>query len=200
MVHVNLKSAAKSEMDFAVDVSVVDLPRVNAVLQQLVVSEIPEAGPLEGREAPPEYPKDVVALGLPAVPRLYGELSFRACPGTKRTLITGTLTGQVPMRCQSCLAPFINQFVVDVKLCHIYSEEQESSVPEGYDSLIIDRQDVTLVELLEDDILLTLPAFPRHAEGHCDGLLKPVVVEDVIEKKPSPFAALKGLLQDTDQS
>ena len=198
MVHVNLKSAAKSEMDFAVDISVVDLPRVNAALQQLVASEIPEAGPLEAREEPPEYPEDVAALGLPAVPRLFGELSFRACPGTKRTLVIGTLTGQVPMRCQSCLAPFISQLNVDVKLCHIYSEDQESSVPDGYDSLIIDRQDVTLVELLEDDILLTLPAFPRHAEGHCKGVLQPLIVEEAITKKVSPFAGLKDLLQDTD--
>lgn len=198
MVHVNIKSAAKVEMVLAVDVSVVDLPRVNAALQQLVASEIPESGPLEGSEAPPVYPADVVALGLPAEPRFYGELAFAPCPGTKFNLVVGNLTGQVPMRCQSCLAPFISQLQIDVKLAHIFSEEQESTVPEGYDSLIIDRQDLTLVELLEDDILLSLPAFPRHPEGQCVAAFQPVQANEPQEKKVSPFAGLKDLLQDSD--
>lgn len=198
MVQINLKSAAKAEMDIPVDVSIVDLPRVNGALQQLIAVETPEVGPLEGRVEPPEYPQDVQELGLPAEPRFYGELKFSACPGTKKTLIVGSLTGQMPMRCQSCLAPFIKQLNIDVRLAHIYSEEQESLVPEGYESLILDRQDITLVELLEDDILLALPAFPKHAEGQCRVDYEQTAQDEEVEQKVSPFASLKDLLKSSD--
>lgn len=197
MVHINTKSAAKSQMQLAVDVSVCDLPRVNAVLQQLVLTEPAPKGPLEIREAPPEYPEDVKALGLTQAPRFYGQLSFAPCPGTKFTLIQGSLTGQVPIRCQACLVPFIRQLDVPVALAHVFSEEQEESIPEGYDALIIDRLDITLVELLEDDILLALPAFPKHTDGQCDAFQNPEPEEQ--EKKVSPFAGLKDLLGQSNQ-
>lgn len=197
MVHINLKSAAKAETKLAVDVSVCDLPRVNTALQQLVSVELPEAGPIEGSIQPPVYPDDVAQLGLPAVPRFFGELTFARCPGTKLTLVEGALTGQVPLRCQACLTPFIWQLNINVRLAHIHAEDQESNVPDGYDPLILDHQDATLVELLEDDVLLALPAFPRHPEGQCQKLLeeKP---EPTTQTKTSPFAGLKALLQDSD--
>lgn len=194
MVHVNIKSAAKGQMNLAVDVSVCDLPRVNAALQQLVMSNIPPPGPLEGRAEPPVYPDDVNALGLTQVPRFFGELEFSQCPGTKLSLIHGRLTGQVPIRCHGCLGPYIQQLEVKVALAHIYSEDRADSVPDGYEALVIDRQDVTLVELLEDDILLALPLFPKHPEGQC----QPLITEEEINTprdKVSPFAGLKDLLE-----
>lgn len=200
MAHINLKSAAKVAMHYTVDVAAVDLPRVNASLSQLAALDTVTHGPLEDRTAPPEYPGDVLALGLPAVPRFYGELAFSICPGTKLTLIVGTLTAQVPMRCQSCLSAFIRQIHIEIKLAHIYSQEQESTVPTGYDSLVFDRQDLTLAELVEDDILLSLPSFPRHSEGQCDqDMLSSREALEPREDKRSPFAGLKALLHSTDE-
>lgn len=196
MVHVNLKSAAKAHTVLAVDVSVCDLPRVNATLQQLAAKELPPPGPIEGSCEPPVYPDDVQALGLPTAPRFFGELQFSPCPGTHLTLITGSLTGQMPFRCQTCLNPFIDQLHIEVRLAHVLSEEKEINVPDGFEALVIDRQDVTLVEILEDDILLSLPAFPKHPVGQCEPLVQ-LDDADEVKKKLSPFAGLKALLQDT---
>ena len=199
MVHINLKNAAISETELAVDVAVNDLPRVNAALMQLIAHEAPTPGPLEGSTETPEYPEDVKAFGLPTVPRLYGELHFRQCPGTKLPLIEGNLTGQVPLRCQACLTPYLWQMNIDVKLAHIYKEERESDVPEGYEAFLHERPDVTLVELLEDDILLSLPTFPKHPEGKCQALVEETPEEqEEVKKKISPFAGLKDLLNKSD--
>lgn len=194
MTHINLKSAGIAESELPVDVSVTDLPRVNAVLAQLVAAELPQPGPVEPLESVQVFPPDVQALGLPQEPRFYGQLFFSRCPGTQLTLIHGTLTGQLPLRCQSCLSPFIHQLSLTLDLAHVTREDQEKHVPEGYDMLLIDRQDVSLSELLEDDILLALPAFPRHPAGQChpgssvERYLEPT---DIIK---SPFATLKTLL------
>ena len=87
MIHVNIKSAAKASMAYAVDLAVSDLPRVNVALLYSVAEGAPFTGPIEGVNEVLVYPADVQALGLPAVPRFYGELQFERCPGSGLSVI-----------------------------------------------------------------------------------------------------------------
>jgi len=195
MVQINLKNAAMAQTSLPIDVAIADLPRVNAALQQMILLDGPVGGILENRTEPPIYPDDVKALGLPAMPRFYGELEFSQCPGTKLTLVQGNLNGQVPLRCQTCLAPFIAQIQVGLCLAHIVDETQESQVPDRYDPFVHNRQEAEICDLVEDDILLGLPAFPRHPLGQCQPVaMAPELSEPTTTSKKKPFAELKSML------
>lgn len=107
------------------------------------------------------------------------------------------VSGQLKLHCQRCLAEVVFGCAIDSRLM-LMSGSDESAWPEDelevdeFDAIPADRE-MSLLALVEEEVLLALPVVPRHAD--CELLVsregdgQPVLQESA----SSPFAALAGL-------
>jgi uncharacterized protein len=85
-----------------------------------------------------------------------------------RPALAISLSGNVPLECQRCLAPFalpIEQRTVTV-LAKSESDADMLDADSGDEVLVADRP-LEPAALIEDELLLTLPYAPMHAEDGC---------------------------------
>ena len=85
-----------------------------------------------------------------------------------RPAVAISLSGNVPLECQRCLAAFdlpIAQRTVTV-LAKSESDADALDAESGNEVLVADRP-LVAVALIEDELLLTLPYAPMHAEDGC---------------------------------
>lgn len=101
------------------------------------------------------------------------------------------VSGRLGLRCQRCLADVEFECVIDSRLLLIppgaeWPEEELEA--DDYDAIPANRE-LSVLSLVEDEVLLALPIVPRHAD-----CTPPVGMEAAEEKsEPSPFAVLAGL-------
>ena len=82
---------------------------------------------------------------------------------------SGTLSISVSVVCQLCLDPVTVTLSSDFSAQIIWSEDQLSNVPSDREPWIVVDKMTSLNELLEDEILLALPAVNFHENGMCTG-------------------------------
>ncbi|WP_031433447.1 YceD family protein [Methylomarinum vadi] len=80
--------------------------------------------------------------------------------------IQGTIKTTLTLICQSCLQELSWPIDVAVKLGVVSSLEQADRLAAEYEPLLLKTEKVSLRELVEDEILLALPDFPKH-EHNC---------------------------------
>ena len=102
-----------------------------------------------------------------------------------------TVKGEVRLVCQRCLTPFTQQINADSRLVLVADEAQAEATEERLDDesidVIVGSTAMDLLELVEDEALLSLPLSPRHE-------VCPEGAEAVVNSKlESPFAILKKL-------
>lgn len=98
------------------------------------------------------------------------------------------VTGRLDLRCQRCLAEVGFECVIDSRLLLIppgaeWPEEELES--DEYDAIPASRE-LSLLALIEEEVLLALPIVPRHADCR-------LPAAELEESEPSPFAVLAGL-------
>jgi uncharacterized protein len=125
-----------------------------------------EHGVLEGTldVAASERLADRVALGAGAVDwRIEGTTDAAGRPA-----LAISISGKVPLECQRCLEPFalpITQRTVTV-LAKSEADADMLDADSGDEVLVADRP-LDPAALIEDELLLTLPYAPMHAEDGC---------------------------------
>ena len=159
--------------------------------------------PLEGelsREVPCEAFPRLVELLLDREAKLVVEIRVgRSSSGIP--LITGHVAGQVEKQCQRCLEPVAGDLDVDLRLAVVVPGNEEL-VPADFEPWQADVTDVTLGELIEDELLLALPMVARHADGRCGELAARLTgdrdeADDAgAEVRDNPFAVLRALKKD----
>lgn len=106
----------------------------------------------------------------------------------------------VVMQCQRCLMPCDVELSAAATLCVLWNDDAASELPASYDPLI--SGDLTdLHALVEDELLLALPAVPMHSQEQCQhsGNEFGNGAEAEVPQRENPFAALGDLLK-TDSS
>lgn len=108
------------------------------------------------------------------------------------------VSGRLGMRCQRCLAEVDFECAIDSRLLlarpgeaevETWSEaELEAEWLDECDAIPANPE-LSVLTLVEDEVLLALPIVPRHA----DCLLPVAVGAGIEESEPSPFAVLAGL-------
>jgi len=117
-------------------------------------------------------------------------LEFRLDERRIRT-VKGTVEGELNLVCQRCLNRL--RFPVDLKfsLGVVSSEAEIDRLPDGYEPLLVSGEPIPTRALVEDEVLLAIPAIPVHEDGMggCEtGYRNPEIPE-----KENPFAVLKKL-------
>ena len=119
------------------------------------------------------------------------------------TVFHGHLATQVTLICQRCNGEL--DYPVEAEFCFtpVQGEEQESDdiIPEAYEPVEVnDHGEVNLLQIFEDELLLSLPIVPLHAGSECTvkqddmsfGKIEPE------QERQNPFAVLKELKRDQE--
>jgi uncharacterized protein len=144
-------------------------------------------------------------LGLWQLPRLVeagalegtranAQLVFGTLEG--RTTLAVQVDGEVFLACRRCLRPCACAVDESALLAVIARDTDE--VPGGYEPLLGEAERLSVVEVIEEQVLLGLPLVPMHATaagcGEVAAALDAVGDEAAADEKQKPFANLRQLL------
>jgi DUF177 domain-containing protein len=117
-----------------------------------------------------------------------------------RTRVRGHAAFAPTLQCQRCLEPIERAVDVTIDLCVVRSDEQAAAVAEALEAFVLIEDAITIVDLVEDDLLLALPSQVCEAYETCPNrpeLSYPVEpASDTNEpdpERPNPFGVLAGL-------
>ncbi|MEX0900159.1 MAG: YceD family protein [Gammaproteobacteria bacterium] len=106
---------------------------------------------------------------------------------SERQWIDGEASARVRVICQRCLEPMAVAIDVPIRLA---VDAELASLPDDREAVMSDDGRISLLALVEDELILALPIVPMHAEEKC-------IVRSVDKSAPaereSPFAVLQQL-------
>jgi len=125
-------------------------------------------------------------------------LEFGQCVGF--ACLKGRVSAMLTVECQRCLKPMQAEVKGSFKFALVNSEDDFELLPEELEPYLIEGEEQSIIELIEDELLLSLPMVTAHEKGCSDYMSKQnskVKAAIKAEKEAShPFAALKALKGD----
>jgi uncharacterized protein len=117
-----------------------------------------------------------------------------------RTRVEGRAAWVPTLQCQRCLEPVERALNVPIDLCVVTTDAQAADVAGELDAFVLTEDAVSIVELIEDDLLLALPIQVCEAYEECPRrpeLAYPADDENGAREtepaRPNPFGVLAGL-------
>ncbi|MGZ5008964.1 MAG: YceD family protein [Methylobacter sp.] len=116
--------------------------------------------------------------------------------------VEGQIETVLELECQNCLQAVQWPVKSAVKLGIVTSLDQADRLPEDYEPLLVDEEKILLKNIIEDELLLILPTFPKH-QHNCLGQKtddsKLVSLQDEQHSsKENPFSILAKLKNTGD--
>ena len=146
-----------------------------------------------GRSFRGEVPVSKLLRLLPSLSSADGvlkvQLDFRLDERRVRAL-KGTIEGSVSLVCQRCLKAIRFPLDLSFRLGIVASETDIDRLPEGYEPLLVSGEPLRTFDIVEDEVLLAVPAFPLHEGGQSCVMAyenQPLAV------KNNPFSILEKL-------
>ena len=102
----------------------------------------------------------------------------------------------VTVTCQRCLRPMPVALHSDSTLAVVWTDEQAAHLPASLDPLLVSEEEVSLRELVEDELILAMPPFSYHEQAACNTILADLAAERVADEpadRPNPFDVLAQL-------
>jgi len=93
-------------------------------------------------------------------------LAFRKA-GKQASLVVGDASVTVSLLCQNCLTPVDYELKAHLHHVIVNTEEALSSLAEDVDGILSPEDLITTVELIEDELILSLPMVARHKSKDC---------------------------------
>jgi uncharacterized protein len=113
-----------------------------------------------------------------------------------RKLLVCSLKGTVMMECQTTFQVIPVELVREVTFYPVLTEEMIAAAPEEYEAFLFDTDELDLINLIEDELILSLPIAVSSEDSPVRLTFGPEVIEQE-EKKPNPFAVLAALKKDS---
>lgn len=117
--------------------------------------------------------------------------------------VDNTMRATVKLRCERCMEDMSYDLSVDSLLGIVKTEKQMEQLASQYEPWMIDEiPPVFLNDMLEDELILSLPLIAKHKEACVPSSLWQVTSAEeepieVVPEKESPFAALAALKKDS---
>ena len=84
-------------------------------------------------------------------------------------VLQGRIEGQIRLTCQRCLMPLEYELDLSFSLGIVGAEDEIEQLPDGYEPLLADGEPLLTAAVIEDEILLAVPAVPLHRDSEkCD--------------------------------
>lgn len=113
------------------------------------------------------------------------------------TEVTGSLSAHVYQTCQRCLEPVQVGLDKTLNLAVVETEAELGKLPDDKDPLLCGDEPLSVIDLVEDELLLLLPQEPKHTMGTCAGRHSWHSGEPPLESgaamEANPFAVLERL-------
>ncbi|MCZ6803891.1 MAG: YceD family protein [Proteobacteria bacterium] len=128
-----------------------------------------------------------------------GELKYSLSFDFDETGVCIVETGiesQLVLECQRCLDPVVIEIHQSSLLGIVKNKDELGVLAKDYEPLQLDEEIISVEELVEDELLLSLPQSPTHTEHECAG--KEDLDRINAEAKQHPFAVLTTLKEDRE--
>jgi uncharacterized protein len=116
-----------------------------------------------------------------------------------RCRVVGQVTLAPTLQCQRCLEPVERGLDVRIDLCVVTSDAQAAEIADELEAFVLSEDDVSIVDLIEDDLLLALPSQVCESYDECPNrpdLSYPADdagSNEMEPARPNPFGVLAGL-------
>ena len=120
-----------------------------------------------------------------------------------RPTLSVAIEGRVPVVCQRCLQSFDFPVAQRTELLLAREEAELEALDAGESEVVLAAAPLDALTLVEDEILLSLPFAPSHADGQCTvqfGSGAALAPAEQAPGKTSPFARLAAMKKGTDRS
>lgn len=145
-----------------------------------------------------------------AKPRVQGKARYRLVFGRDdehRPVVSGRVQAALPLRCQRCADCYWLPVDAAIRLALVQGIDEAGALPDHLEPLLLEERLMRSSELIEDELILAIPAVPRHPEGLCEPpALSSPAAHPGTETKPDlsprvhPFAALAALKGRHDET
>lgn len=117
----------------------------------------------------------------------------------RRPAVLGTVEAELLFECQCCLKPLALTVEQSFLLGVVESLDEVDTLPESMEPLLVDGADpgVTVLEMIEDELLLAVPPVAQHLVCESIRQDEPVRVTQARERRA--FADLASLVQTKEQ-
>ncbi len=139
-----------------------------------------------------------------------GEAAFVLAFGKdaeRRSIVDVKVTARLPIQCQRCLGEMIEAVETRSRLAIVGGPDEAEQLPDELDPLLFLEGRLALRGLVEDELILAIPAAPMHPVDGCRvDLRKLNAAEQAASaqrvdeaRADNPFAALAVLKRDEDK-
>ena len=84
-----------------------------------------------------------------------------------RVVIEIHIRATLLLECQRTLKTYSQDFDITTTLCPITHDSEAKLLPQGYEPLLLHDDQITTVDLVEDELLLALPIVPKQQDNDC---------------------------------
>ena len=107
--------------------------------------------------------------------------------------VKGSITADLKVECQRCMQPMDIQVSSRFKFALVHSEDEFDMVPDEFEPYIIEGDEQSLIDIFEDELLLSVPMVPVHEDTCSDFMSEHELQKEAEREANHPFAALKAL-------
>jgi uncharacterized protein len=106
-------------------------------------------------------------------------------------VLAGQLVCRATARCQRCLHGMVIPLHCDFQLALVATEEQAALIEQSYEPLVLDNGMVSLLQIVEDELILSMPVIVMHPQQEC--AIDTKYQAKVSKTQDNPFAVLSSL-------
>jgi uncharacterized protein len=110
--------------------------------------------------------------------------------------VKGQVEGSLLLQCQRCMQPFHYGIMSGFTFGVVTTEEEAADLSEFYDPILVKEDALLIDEVVEEELIISLPIVPMHPAGECTvklpfsaGVLDPA---EKVEKE-NPFKVIESL-------
>jgi len=123
------------------------------------------------------------------------DISF-SVEGGRGLYLRGHAKAEVEVLCQRCMQVMPHDIETSFELQLVEREHELERVPEEVDALLVAEVPSSLVNIVEDELILGFSIVPMHAEDQCEATSfmkaeQALIEQQKEEEKPNPFTVLK---------
>lgn len=118
----------------------------------------------------------------------------------RRPLLIAHVQADLQLQCQTCMQPMVHQIDHEFTLCVVKDDDEADELSEDVEPLVVgaDIEDISLRDVFEDELILSLPVVANHEPGECSVAVEALYVAEQESEldapaKDNPFAVLAGL-------
>lgn len=108
--------------------------------------------------------------------------------------VKGHMTTCLTLKCQRCLESFNYEINNDFILGVVRTEKEADALPERYDPLLVPDVSLILNDMVEDELIVSLPIVPMHRIDACNAKQSlELCSNDTVTTKENPFKVIESL-------